>query len=272
LEKPVGQLYNIIATITSYEVSLLSIQQSARAEKNRFQISLEMQNLLAAAAETNFYAHYGDYLAILNHELKNDKLLSRLAFRKELVSSTKKLVAKIDKETVNKAKDSAAKTPITDSIHTAHSYVESMFDTPEVIINIFRQYAKRNYLFHSGVKELADEGQIMELWRCLLEDLNQLPFLRASAEKQQHASNILKAVAARFFVEMSWDPKVPPVMSTLGKEREEKRKQKKRDATKIPQKQEEAKREEKHFRRQKMKQLQQGMMSLQSIPPRNPMG
>ena len=104
LEKPVGQLYDIIATITSYEVSLLSIQKSARTEKNRLQISLEMQNILAAAAETNFYAHYGDYLAILNYELKNDKLLSRLAFRKELVGSTKTLVAEIDKETENKSR------------------------------------------------------------------------------------------------------------------------------------------------------------------------
>jgi hypothetical protein len=79
--------------------------------------------------------------------------------------------------------------------------------------------------------------------------------------KQQHASNILKAVSTRFFVEMSWDPKVPPIMSTLGKEREEKRKQKEKDAEKTPLKPEEAKRDENYFKKQKMRQLQQGMMS-----------
>jgi hypothetical protein len=50
-------------------------------------------------------------------------------------------------------------------------------------------------------------------------------------------------------------------MPTLGKEREERRKQKEKEAEKTRLKPEEAKGDEKYFKKQKMRQLQQGMMS-----------
>jgi hypothetical protein len=144
-----------------------------------------------------------------------------------------------------------------------------MFDTPEVIINIFREYAKQNDLFYLGVKELADEGHTAKLWECLLQ---QLPLFRVPVEKQQHASNILKAVGVRFLAEMSWDPHVLPDASALSKEREEKWKEMQKDAKKNSLEPEKANRDETHFKRQKMRQLQQGMICPRSDCPRNLVG
>jgi hypothetical protein len=114
--------------------------------------------LLAQLAEQEFYGHYGDYLAILNHEPKCDKLLDGLQFRTgDFLSSTKKLAAEIEVEDQALEEDEAAPTPILDSIAAAYKIVFRWFSSPEHIVHVFKSYAKRNTLFHTevGVKELA---------------------------------------------------------------------------------------------------------------------
>jgi hypothetical protein len=203
----------------------------------------------------------------MNHELKNDPLLAGLEFRDQTIDSTRQLVAYIDLEIAAKAENADAKTPYIDSIKRAYTFVPDLFDNPEVIISVFRNYATRNKMFHSGVKEIADNGDINTLNQYLVRDKKLLHSLKITPEMKAAAEDVMKAVSTIFFTMMSWDAVGEYLPSDLARERVERRIRKaalKTEENKLAEKRDaeaKQKRDDEKLMQSKVKSLHTGMFS-----------
>jgi len=256
LEQPKGRIYDLAREIRNLEVLLHSFQQHARLELKNLELDQQLAAALLEAAKLKFYGNYGDYLAILNHELKSDKFLEGLQFRKDTIVSTQDLVKKIDEEAKDKENDKAASTPITDSLYQAHKFVKDQFDSAEDIIAVLRGYAERNARFHNNTKEWADNGSMHLLWQQIVKDRKEVELLNISEELRNLGKLTLEAVANKFFCELDWKGPADGgvyILSPLGVERAKKRiEANKKDKKEAPKK---VKRDEEKLRREKEKEL-----------------
>lgn len=201
---PAGMFGEVIQYIQNEEMLLVSHQQSSLHEIERLNLD---QALLQAVTEVNkfkFFAKMGDYWAILNQEMKSGGATSSYAFNDITLETTSMIVKAIDREQKDREINSDALTPVTDSIYNAHKFFAGFFkDAPEMI-DCFRSYSTRNELFHSGVKELADECRLTGLFKCLVEDNQEIKFLDVSQEMKEHARATLQQVSKLYFLKMEW--------------------------------------------------------------------
>jgi hypothetical protein len=238
----------------------------AQAEQEKADISNELSEALLETAKYQFYGHYGDYLALMNHELKNDPLLAGLEFRAQTIDFTRQLVTYIDLEIAEKAENADAR-PYIDSIKRAYTFVPDLFDNPEAIISVFRNYATRNKMFYSGVKEMTDSGDINTLNQYLVRDKKLLDSLKITPEMKAAAEDVMKAVSTRFFTIMSWDAAGDYILSDLAREKVERRIRKaalKTEEDKLAEKRDaeaKQKRDDEKLMQSKVKSLQTGMFS-----------
>jgi hypothetical protein len=256
LDQPKGRIYHLAREIRNLEVLLYSFQQHARSSLKKLELDQQLAAALLEAAKLKFYGNYGDYLAILNHELKSDKFLEGLEFRKETIVSTQDLVKTINEEAEEKENNKAALTPITDSLYQAHEFVKDQFNSAEDIIAVLRGYADRNAQFHNQTKDWADNGSMYLLWKQIVKDRFELDLLNISEELRNLGKITLEAVANKFFCDLNW--KGPEeggeyILSTLGAERAKKRIEADKKDKKEAQKK--VKRDDEKLRRVKEKEL-----------------
>ena len=258
IEASPTKLDRIAREIEMTEILLLSVQQRCQHQLQKDNISDELAAAVLEMIKFKFFARFGDYFAILNHEMKIDDSLSGLAFRKRDIESTQALVKLIDEEEEERKTNPAAETPILNSIEVAFTFVNDQFASPREIVAVFRAYAARNFLFHTGVKDLADEGDMHQLWQQLVRDreyLNSIPNL--PDEVKYTGTVTLDAVAARFFDQISWTLDGAYVLSHLGLQKTENRIRKARTKA-----EERAKKSEERIQKEIIKRFEEGKQQI----------
>lgn len=205
-QSSLGRLGRLVQTICDLEILLLSYQETARIDAQRINLTNELAQAISEIGEFKFYATFGYYLAIINQEIKTSSFFANrtaLGFRDKTLDTTAKLVAEIQGEEAKKRDDKSASTPILDSINEAFEFVNDIFSSPDEIIRCFKAYATRNQTFHTGVKEMAEEGRLQDLYASLVRDRAHLEWLAITSEKKEEGLVVIEAVGNMFFA--TWD-------------------------------------------------------------------
>jgi hypothetical protein len=138
-----------------------------------------------------YYATSGDFFRILSQEIRDHD-----GFEKGIDNgymTVSEMIEALEKE------EESTDQPIHRAIEKVHKYLEDTFDTPQDIVDVLREYAKRNKMMHCGAKALADAGKFVNLHQMIRKRRETLPLQGYPPEYENRFRKVLDQVEKSFY-------------------------------------------------------------------------
>ncbi|PVH77130.1 glycoside hydrolase family 78 protein [Cadophora sp. DSE1049] len=188
----------------------LELQLSLRQEQIALQVEKEnvdvaLASVLAEVQRLRLYNQIGDYIAVLNQELKQDDRMHEFAFKEHKFVT--ELMEKVrEEENGIKYSDSGYQplTPVRDSLVAAYKFLTKIYTNAEQLIDFLDLYAKRNHQCHNGIKKMYDERNFGAMHNQLVKDRLAIDTYGFGLEDRTRFLACIECVQKTFFRHFTW--------------------------------------------------------------------